>query len=113
MFDVPVTVRYDFNIKKQSFFTSAGLISSSMRKEKYTYLANVNMWTYENEKEYKNSGKYYLSNLQLSAGYNHKLSSKLKIRLEPYITVPLAGIGVGRLPMTSMGVLFGVMRDLR
>jgi hypothetical protein len=51
--------------------------------------------------------------MQLSVGYNHNITSKIKLRIEPYIKLPIRKIGIGKMPITSTGVYFGIVRDLK
>lgn len=115
MFEVPLLARYDFSLKKNTFFATAGLISYMMKTEDYTYGAKVNpsMAYYEGERKYNRSGDHLFSNLQLSAGYKFSLSPKMNIRIEPYLKAPLKKIGIGKMPITSAGLLFGITRDFR
>jgi hypothetical protein len=111
MFEFPITIHYDFNIRKNSFFAAAGITSEIMNTESYTYNAGTPGWIYERFTKYKHSGNYYFSGLNISAGYNHKISSQISLRIEPYFKIPLKKIGIGEMPITSTGVNFGFMRN--
>lgn len=115
MFEFPLLARYDFSVDKNTFFATAGLISYMMRKEDYKYgaWAGPGPWYYEGEREYKRSGDHLFSNLQFSAGYKFSLSPKMNLRIEPYLKAPLKKIGIGKMPITSAGLLFGITRDFR
>ena len=56
--------------------------------------------------EAKNENKHYFSVLDLSAGYNLHLSKTVSLSAEPYLKIPLSGIGVGKVQLNSTGVLF-------
>ena len=112
MLIVPVSARYDFAIGKQSFFTTAGLNSYFMKKESYDYLAGSVGWTYDGFKSYKNSGNHLFSNLQFTAGYNYSLSPRTRLRIEPYINIPLKKVGIGKMPLTSAGLYLGIVLEL-
>ena len=115
MLEFPVLARYNFSEKRNTFFASAGLTSYMMKKEDYDYKAVVDPgnYTYEGYREYDRSGDHLFANLQLSAGYNFTLSSKLNIRIEPYLKTPLKKIGIGKMPITSTGLYFAITRDFR
>jgi hypothetical protein len=113
MIEIPVAVRYDLNLKKNSFFITAGFTSYLMKNESYTYKADNNGNYYDGFKSYKNSGNYIFSNMQLSAGYQYNLSRKLSLRFEPYIKIPVKNIGIGSLPISSKGLYIGIMRNIR
>lgn len=113
MFEVPITVRYNFSRKENTFFATAGATTYFMNKEDYEYGAWAGGSWYQGYKTYKNSGNRIFSNLQFSAGYNYKFSKKLSLRIEPYIKVPVSKIGIGNLPITSTGIYFGIMRNIK
>jgi len=113
MFEFPLAVRYDLNMKKNSFFATMGLTSYIMKKENYDYGADNNGMYYESSRSYRNSGNKLFSNLQLSAGYNFKVSRKLDVRIEPYIKMPVKNIGIGNMPISSKGIYFGIIRNIK
>lgn len=113
MFEVPVSVRYDFSTNRNRFFATLGATSYFMKKEKYTYDAYASGSYYEGHRSYNNSGNYFFSNMHLSVGYNRQLSNKINLRIEPYIKVPIRDIGIGSLPITSSGIYFSVMQSIR
>jgi hypothetical protein len=115
MFEFPIVARYNFSGKKNTFFGSAGLTSYLMKKEDYKYSAvsGAGTYPYEGYRTYDRSGDHLFANLQLSAGYNLSLSSKLNIRIEPYLKAPLKKIGIGKIPVTSTGLYFAITRDFR
>lgn len=107
MFEFPLSVRYNISDR---FFAGAGLTSYIMKHESYDYMANAGGMVYPGYRSYKHSGDHLFSNLQLSGGYDLKLKQRFKIRIEPYIKLPLKNIGIGKMPITSSGVYFGLMR---
>lgn len=115
MFEFPVVARYNFSQKKNTFFASAGLTSYMMKKEDYNYsaVAGVGGYPYEGYRKYDRSGDHLFANLQLSAGYNFSITPKLNFRIEPYLKAPLKKIGIGKMPVTSTGLYFGITRDFR
>lgn len=115
MLEFPFVARYNFSAKKNTFFGSAGLTSYIMKHEDYKYSAQrgASGDYYPGYKEYDRSGDHLFSNLQLSAGYNYSLSSKLNIRIEPYLKMPLKKVGIGKMPITSTGLYFAITRDFR
>jgi len=109
MWEIPVTVRYSFRQKKNSgFFAAAGLTSYIMKKENYDYLATHNNMSYEGYKSYNNSGTNFLSVMSLCLGYEHNIGSSTKLRVEPYLKIPLKGLGIGSMPITSSGLYIGI-----
>ena len=115
MLEFPVVARYNFSARKNTFFGSAGLTSYIMKHEDYKYSAQrgASGYYYRGYKEYDRSGDHLFANLLVSAGYNYNLSSKLNIRIEPYLKMPLKKIGIGKMPITSTGLYFAITRDFR
>lgn len=50
--------------------------------------------------------KHYFSVFNLSAGYQKNISKSVSLTVEPYIRVPLSGVGYGKVKLNSSGVLF-------
>lgn len=112
--EIPIKVRYDFiNYRNAFFFASAGISSYMMTKEKNIY--NVTM----NGSQEKMTGVYHKNDYELaavaniSAGYEHSLTKHMEIRVEPFLKIPLRGIGVGSLPVTSAGLQVAITGQLK
>jgi hypothetical protein len=115
MWEIPLNVRYNFSSgnKKMKWFATGGLSTYLMSKEKYTftgdYWGNPNWYgTYTYKKPYQ----YWFSILNLSVGYEQRLGKIGNLRLEPFLRVPLAGIGTGSLSIMSAGLNIGITRRI-
>lgn len=109
MFEVPVSARYNFSFRKKgNFFATAGLTSYFMKKEEYYYYAKHGSSYYGAERTYHNSGNNLFSVMTLSAGYEYKLGKIGSLRTEPYLRLPLTGVGIGNLPISSIGLQVGI-----
>jgi hypothetical protein len=110
MFEVPVNVRYDLLASKKNYaFASAGLSSYFMQQEDYDFHYTTNSGYYNSRyKSYKVSEQYWFSVLNLSVGYERMLTKRLSLQVEPYLKLPLNGIGFGNMDLSSYGVFFGV-----
>jgi hypothetical protein len=108
--EIPVGLYYNFASKTKShWFAGAGLSSYIMKSEKYDYQFKTSTGTpYYWPYEVKNENKHYFSVLNLSAGYNLHLSKAVSLSAEPYLKIPLSGIGVGKVQLNSTGVLFTI-----
>ncbi|PUZ29668.1 hypothetical protein DCC81_09585 [Chitinophaga parva] len=115
MVDVPVNVRYYFNItQKHSWYANAGLSSYFMSREWYKYDIENNGAYYDRAVGYNTATQNWFSVLNLGLGYEHKVGGIGNVRIEPYVKVPLAGgIGIGSLPVTSVGINIGITRNIR
>lgn len=78
-----------------------------MKNEDYSYMVNQNNVQYQYKKEYKNSSSDWFSILNFSIGYEKKLHRVGSFRFEPYLKLPLKGVGIGSMPISSMGVIVG------
>jgi hypothetical protein len=111
VYEIPVTVSYNFaRTEKQNFFGSAGLSSFIMKKEQYVYeyyYPGVNQTFHYTHTE-NNQNKHYFSVLSLSAGYQRKISKVFSVVVEPYLKLPLGGVGYGKVKLNSTGILFSV-----
>jgi outer membrane protein with beta-barrel domain len=109
MFEIPVNLRYDFATEtNHGFFVKAGLSTYLMKKESYSYITERYGNRHEGDTTYNNASQNYFSVLQLSAGYELAVSGKTKISIEPYVKIPLMGIGVGGMPISSAGLYLGI-----
>lgn len=108
--DIPLNVDYYFNQKgKHNWFVSAGLSSYLMKKESYDYVYKTPAGqTYNKEWVIENQNKHFLSILNLSAGYQYFLSKRFSLTVQPYMDLPLTGIGAGRVKLNSSGILLSV-----
>ncbi|MBK8610770.1 MAG: PorT family protein [Chitinophagaceae bacterium] len=111
LIEIPVSVKYNFNKKDKGFYGKAGVSSYIMTKEANTYKAVVSGQAQEFNGIYKNTKGYAAAEVRISAGYQRPVGKKLNIRAEPYIQIPLKGIGVGALPVTSTGLQFVLTRN--
>jgi len=115
MFEIPVAIRYDFAVKKNhGFFAKAGLSSYLMKKEHYSYSAESyvgNIWS--GDSTFYNSTNNIFSILQISGGYEFGINRNTKIRIEPYVKIPLQGVGIGSMPISSAGLYFGISHSFR
>jgi hypothetical protein len=113
MFEIPLSIKYDFVKRKNgNFFAAAGLSSYIMKNEAYNYTALYNGWSYNGSQSYKNSSRNWFSVVQISAGYEKKLGKNFNLRIEPYLKIPLKGVGIGGLPITSGGLYIGITKSI-
>jgi hypothetical protein len=108
--EIPIKLSYSFAVKNRSnWFAGAGLSSYLMKREDYLYEYKSSAGnSYYHSYEIKNENKHYFSVLNFSGGYTYQLSKTISISGEPYVEVPLTGIGVGKVHLNSGGILFTV-----
>ena len=113
--EVPVQFSYAvINDANRKIQLTSGLSSYLMLKEKYNF-------SYTPESGYKeyllvkeNANQHYFGVLNLSASYQIKSkSSKVQWALEPFVKLPLGGVGEGNVRLKSSGVSLNLIYDLR
>ena len=109
MFEIPLNIKYDFISKRSSgFFVTAGLSSYIMKKEGYNYFvthdSNPTEPGYYKQKDYRNATNNFFSVANISGGYQFIFKNNNSLRIEPYLKVPLKGLGIGKLPFSSTGI---------
>jgi len=107
--DVPLNLRYAFVSRPQyQFFGSVGLSSFFMQRERYTYDYMENNLPHQWEGSAVNQNRHLFSIFNLSAGYERNLSRRWSLQAEPYLKLPLSGVGLGKVRLLSAGVFLGV-----
>lgn len=112
MIEIPVLIKYNLTIGKQYFSASAGLSSYFMKKEKYNYVFVNNGILYRHSSTYKNASTNLLAVANFTVGYNAFLNKNTSLRVEPYLKIPLKGLGVGSLPIMSTGLNIGITKKI-
>jgi hypothetical protein len=107
MWEIPVNVRYDvsFNTKRR-WFVSTGLSTYLMDKEKYDMYYTWNGASYSIPLDTDSNTNYLFSILNLSVGMERSLGKHFSIQAEPYLKIPLQGLGTGSIRMDSYGIYF-------
>ena len=115
MWEIPLNVRYTFNPQgKTRWFATAGLSTYLMNSEKYTGALEsyTGAWSYSHTWNLHKSSQYPFSIIGFSAGFEQRLGNVGNLRIEPYVRVPLGGIGTGSLPILSTGINIGITKRL-
>jgi hypothetical protein len=115
MWEIPVNVRYFIkNGQHTSWYANAGLSSYLMKKEDYAFNYLDDYGTLKNNSwDYKNATRNWFSIIHVGVGLEHNLGAIGKLRVEPYLKIPASGLGIGDLPITSMGVNVGITKSIR
>lgn len=104
--EIPLRATYNLNTNANgSFDVSAGLSSYVMLKENYRFIYTAASGRNDRLLEERNANQHYLSVIDLSATYRIKLKNKnFAFGIEPYLKIPLGGIGEGSVPLKSSGI---------
>jgi hypothetical protein len=109
--EIPIKFKYHFFLmKKSTLSASAGTSAYLMTAQQNDYDASM----YGNDEQF--TGMYTKNEFLLPAvlniglGYEYSISDRLNIGAEPFFKIPLRGMGIGNLPVTSAGVQLSVTR---
>jgi hypothetical protein len=107
MWEIPLNVRYDLSLtRKGSWFISSGLSTYLMQQEDYDYHYWSNGNFYTRHKGYPSSEKSILGILNFSGGFEKNFTPHVSVQIEPYMRIPLKGVGFGNMQMNSFGTNF-------
>ncbi|WP_199136002.1 outer membrane beta-barrel protein [Pedobacter sp. ASV12] len=111
--EIPLRASYLLNDNKsRSLELNAGLSSYLMLKEDYVFKYTAASGKADRLTQKTNANQHFLSVLDLSATYNIKLNNKFGFGIEPYVKIPLGGIGEGSVPLKSSGVSLKLRYEL-
>ena len=114
MYEIPLNIRYNFSTNsKRTWFATTGLSSYLMKKENYDYNYERYGVYGKGNKEYNNTTTDWLSIAHLSIGLQKKLGTIGDLRIEPYVKLPVNGVGIGSMPLRSTGIYLGITRPIR
>jgi hypothetical protein len=122
--DIPLNIRYNyFSDENSIFFVNAGFSSYLMSKQ------NVSLYCQPNNNNIGNlalqypagqaggwkppaiapeNKSYLFSVLNLSAGFETYMGNNFSFQFEPYVKLPVKGVGYGKVNMTSYGINFSL-----
>jgi hypothetical protein len=111
MIEIPLSFRYDFiQNNKRSFFPSAGFSSYILTNENNQYHTSMNGAESMMYGTYKKNKRYFAASIDFGIGYAQKFGNKNNIRFQPYLQIPLKGIGVGDLQIMGAGIHVALTR---
>jgi len=112
--EIPLGLRYDIRSSKNgNFFAGIGVVSYIIHKQQYSYVYTKQGEEKEGVKNNNKAADYWFSNAQLSVGYERRVGKIGDIRVEPYYRIPLKGIGIGDLHVTSVGINLALTRNIK
>ncbi|MDR6784741.1 hypothetical protein ABIE26_003387 [Pedobacter africanus] len=112
--EVPLQASYTFlDDASKSIDVNVGVSSYFMLKEDYTYRYTEGSGISDRYQEYNNRNQHYFGVADLSATYYIKLKKeRLQLGLEPYVKIPLTGVGEGKVNLKSSGLSLKLRYDL-
>ena len=104
--EIPLRASYIINgDDKSNLSLNAGFSSYMMLKENYRFKYIASSERKDRLLEKTNANQHYLSVVDLSATYSIRLkNTRFAFGVEPYLKIPLSGIGEGAVPLKSSGI---------
>ena len=112
--EIPIDLRYDILVQPAfSVFVSAGVTSLLMRNERYGYwYDDPNRGLYSITRSVEKGSSHTLSVVNVSAGVERVVNGRWSVQAEPFLRLPLGGVGRGQMRLQSAGVAFSVKYGL-
>lgn len=109
MLDIPLNIDYQlFNKNKNKISIGTGLSSYIMLRENYAYEYADPSARGPRNYSIASPGKYFFGVVNLQATYKRQINSKVGLSLQPYLKLPLGGVGASKVKLQSAGVALGV-----
>jgi hypothetical protein len=106
MIELPLNLRYDFSIQgNTSFFINGGLSSYMILGQNNAYYCHDNIgyqrWI---RQSYNKNEIYWFSAFNFSMGFEANISNNISLQVDPYVKLPLNGMGIGEIKLSSYGI---------
>lgn len=108
VYEVPVSIQYNWLIKpKANYYVALGLSSYIMKKEKYNYTFERNYTQYTYPYDYTKNSHLFAA-LQFSLGMEKQIGRKFYIQAAPTVSLPLQGVGEGSVKIFTTRLQVGL-----
>ncbi len=102
--DIPINVRRYFAAKNgNQWFISSGLSTYLMLREDYDYEYATQNPNWAPTGQVRGENNHFFGIANFSVGYETPINKKLGLAIEPFMKLPLTGIGQGRVRFLSFG----------
>lgn len=110
--DIPLNVYYSFNQNQSlSFKVGFGFSSYIMLSEYYTYFVNKPYGASEYYQRVENENNEWFKMMNLSFMIQQRLNDHLFLEVEPFVKIPMTGIGAGDISLYSVGSFVSLRYD--
>ncbi len=110
IFELPLKLKYDFGQRiRSNWYLTTGISSYLLTKENNEYIALVNGAQQNQNGNYIKKRSYFSGAFNVSLGYEVRTWQQTSIRIEPYLEIPMKGIGIGNLQVMTAGLRFGII----
>ena len=108
VYDIPVTLQYNWLIrKKTNYFAQVGISNYIMKKEEYIYAYERYNNYYSYPYDYTKNTHLFAS-LHLAVGIEKQIGRKLFLQASPVVNIPLQGVGEGQVTLFTTGLRAGL-----
>jgi hypothetical protein len=109
--EIPVSVHYNFaKSRNGNFFGTTGLSSYLLTNENNQYHTLTNGAAQMMYGNYNKNKSYVASSIDVGLGYLQNFGKKSSIRFQPYLQIPVKGIGVGDLHVMGTGIRLALVQ---
>ncbi len=110
--DIPLNVYYGFNQHRSlSFKVGVGFSSYIMFSEEYTYFVDKPYGSTEYHQRVENENNEWFKMANLSFVVQKRLNRHFFLEVEPFVKLPIAGIGAGDIQLYSVGGFLSLRYD--
>lgn len=107
--DIPLNIHYYAQqADNHSLYLTAGASSYMMLRENYYYTKTGTSGPWSWSEEIKNENSHWFSILNLSIGYERRISQHIFLQLEPFLKAPMSGVGEGKVDLVSTGAFLNL-----
>jgi len=114
--DIPINLRYyAITFPRSRAFISGGVSSYLMLTEDYVYnyIGGYGQKPGTYEYSERNENRHYFKVANVSLGYERLLSKRWALQVEPFVKMPVAGVGFGKIKLSTTGVFVSLNYRLR
>jgi hypothetical protein len=113
--DIPLNLNYRVYEKGlNSISLNTGLSSYIMLNEKYKYVSHDDLGnTNSSVIEIVNQNQHFLGVANLAVSFNRKINNQVSVGIQPFVKIPLTGIGYHDSKLRSTGVAFSLNLNMR
>ncbi len=105
LLEIPVQASWHFEIgSHKSVYIKSGVSSYFINSENNQYKTMLNGIEGSMVGSYKENKFYPAAALNIAVGFQKKISTSIGLKVEPFIQLPLKGMGVGELPFKNAGL---------
>jgi hypothetical protein len=113
--DIPLNLNYRVYEKGlNSISLNTGLSSYIMLNEEYKYVSNDGLGnTNSSVLEIVNQNQHFLGVANIGISFNRKINNQVSVGIQPFVKIPLTGIGYHDSKLKSTGIAFSLNLNMR